>query len=519
MSKGSDSARRQDLWILRTVAKITHLEAVRRLDGARGADVAHDASEIVRRVRETARERQAETGERYSIALAKVLEQPKYLATETSFPVVQLVALDWSLLYGVHVEFNREAGEAVQSMRGVVLPPVAGPRSRPRLRVALTSGSLGSGPGDVVTVEVRRWRLNPEPAQIAADRSRRTRCGAGRPVYGVTDVPGPVLATMGTLRRRWLRPAILQAPVATQRTDNGRITPLYAIADAEPVPVSSQRQAAAIQRRRTCAECGATATEPFRRARDGERYCDVHFHAAEQRIAKAEQARHRAVSVVWARDVFNDEATVLAALIRNPGGDRLQIRVEDVAGAVLFAQELRSSQIPSAIEVAIGMASQDALPSWAFQSGARIVLDRRTLLAATDGAGNEYAELLGAAGALDPFRARRISSNREDNLRVRYGLWQGKVTSRDLENRFASSMLLVDWFSRADRSGERDVVEVLADMRAALVEMVSTDIPPDQLEHAELLYSAKPKYVWFSQRRHDQARMGKDLMRLFDEGR
>lgn len=520
MSKGSSAARAEDLWILTKALGISHLEAVRRMNGDRGDDEQRGSSATVKAVRDRARARQAATGESYKAALAAVLQQPGYRATEASFPIVHPVDVDWSLLYGVQVALKRTAGGVSQLLAGVVLAPVAGPRNKPRLRIALTQTAFGKAVGEVHSVEIRRWHVDPTPVEVAAAVSRRTRCLAGRPVYSPQDVPTDVLATEPTLRRRRLKPALLQAPIATQRTDRGRSTPLYAIADAEPIPASSERHAEAIRRRRRCAECGATASEPLQRAADEEHYCDHHIDLAEQRVVDAEIARSRVVSVSWAREVLQDERTVLAVLRRNATDDLFSIRVEDVEGVVLLDQRMPVSRMLGPFDLLVrDTASKSDIPDWVLEPSASEFMGRRVIGAATPEATHAYAGMLYAAGLREqPYWSIHI----DDDLHYYYRKWKRDADSPKPRGRSALA-LSARRLARATTSTDLlgTPAEVVETMRTKLYEMARTEVAPDQLAHAERFRKSRGRTLrtgragMLAERR---VRMSKDLLKLFGHG-
>lgn len=437
MPHNSNTARRDDCRILEKVKGISYREASQLLDGSRGLNKAQHGAAVVREIRNAARRQQAATGEPFQIALEQVLRQPKNLR-DSWFSLLHPADLPWSVLFGMQVRFEPSSGNVHQCCTGVVLPPVQGPKTRPRLRVALTEPSPAYPAGEVVTLEVRRWSMDPMPSEADTMASRRMRCSAGRPIYEAQNVPAHVLATETTLRLRRLRPAVLQGPIATKRTAPGRVAPLYAIVDAEPIPPISIRQSAAIQRSRTCAECSVTSPEPFRAARDSKRYCDDHFDAAQRRVDLAERARNRAVSTVWAREVLEDPATVLAVMRQDD--EEYQFHVEDVAGTVLLDAQLPTYQIPNTADVLLARVNRDYIPKWPSSLEVSDILGRRLLVAGSDAAVAAFTRLLEVAA--DVRVNHRFWPTIRDSLHVRRRLWTGEIKEVDRHDDFTKSLFL-----------------------------------------------------------------------------
>ncbi|MCE7009890.1 hypothetical protein LWC34_44865 [Kibdelosporangium philippinense] len=321
-----------------------------------------------------------------------------------------------------------------------------------------------------MTLEVRRWQMNPTPTDLDSSQSGRTHCPVGRPIYESSDVPA-VLATESTLRLRRLRPGRLQAPIATQRSTrrSGRSIPLYAIADTEPIPTTSSKQATQIQRRRTCAQCGHISQEPFTEARDGKRYCDSHIDEANKRALAAEQARDRVSCADWAREALEDDSTVLVAMLGPSGPAPFRIRIEDVSGTVVLDQTVPAEQFPDEIEILMGTVANEDLPDWLFTREAQLLCDHRLLLIATLEAEKMYTSLLRAAGVKANLRHLRSDSN--NNILRRYRVWNGQAPMKESRRHRLLTAGLDSWFPPPRRFKDLTAEEIVFEMRTMLLEM------------------------------------------------
>jgi hypothetical protein len=520
MPKDSHSARRQDTKLLSLLADVPHSEAVKRLAGDRGPELANEAQRIVEDFHQAARAHAVATGQSVRSAKDCLLRERGLLPVDAAFPILHASTYDWSEMHGLHARCERRTADVTQSLTAVLLPPVPGQPAH-RLRAVLTSPARGREPGDLVLLDARRWQFVPSVPQVGASTTRRMRCTAGRPVYTEPTLPPDILLPLPALRRRRLVPARTQAPVATLRPASGRPSPLYAVADAVPIPVETPQQARALERTRTCGTCGTVSDEPFRMARDGRRYCQSHFDAAAERVKRAEYARGRAVSAVWAREVLRDPAAMMLALLR-ADGDKVIVHGEDVAGEVLFDHVMSLADVPDKIDVLMGRVQLDQLPSWVNDAVIQGVFERRLLAAVTEGADTAFISLMNAAGN---NRRRRFSVTSEwsDQVLRRYEIWQGK--RRPDLGRFEIRAFLEPEYldpptrrQRSEQLAQYDAVAVLASMRAKLVEMAEGDLTEAQVAHAVRYLADEPGPGSFPfDRRPDRAKMPGALMQVFGD--
>ncbi|MBS2962612.1 hypothetical protein KGA66_06105 [Actinocrinis puniceicyclus] len=231
-----------------------------------------------------------------------------------------------------------EAVSARRTRSGVILPP-AGRSTRPR---------LAQDTGQVVPLDPD-WTIGDHPSLLrgrSGEVLSTARRYGGRPTYRYGDLPAQHLATRTTLRtehRRRPRPG--QLIIAWYRLYRDW-APLYAIADAAPLPALPEKRAAAWSASRTCSRCGEQRARPLPLSPDPdpERYCTpCRQTTAQERWIEASRAA-QADMAAWARDVLADPRTVLAASEDNhidwisPG-----YRVETVDGQVLLDTHVRTT--------------------------------------------------------------------------------------------------------------------------------------------------------------------------------
>ncbi|MFG1642643.1 hypothetical protein ACGFMK_20320 [Amycolatopsis sp. NPDC049252] len=520
MPKDSHSARRQDAKLLGLLVDIPHSEAVKRLAGDRGPEPAGQARRVVEDFHQAARAHTAATGQSVRSAKDDLLRERGLLPADAAFPILHASTYDWSEMHGLHTRCERRTADVTQSLTGVLLPPVPGQPAH-RLRAVLTAPVRGREPGDVVFLDARRWQFDSNVPQADASTPRRTRCTAGRPVYTELTLPADILLPLPALRRRRLIPARTQAPVATLRANSGRHSPLYAVADAVPIPAETPRQARALQRIRTCGTCDIASDEPFRMARDGQRYCETHFDAAVERVKRGGRARGRAVSAVWARDVLGDPATLMLALL-GADNDKIILHAESLAGEVVFDHVLCLADVPDKTDVLLGQVRLDLLPPWVNDTAIQTVFGRRLLTAVTEGADSAFVSLLNAAR---DSRQRHFSVRSEwrDQVWRRYEIWQGKRRPEparfELRRAFFEPQYLDAPVGR--RRGpqvEYDAATVLASMRAMLAEMAADDLTQAEIAHAERYLADEPRPGASPfDRRSDRAKLPASLMQVFGD--
>lgn len=202
-----------------------------------------------------------------------------------------------------------------RTLRGIVLPP--SPRSRtgmPRLAID------GRAP---VKFAPEQWTITV----------------LGWAVYGHGQLPVEHLATRTMLKTEMrLQPAEGAHVVAQYKVYKGTV-PLYAVADAVPLPELSPARAAAWTAARTCSRCAEVRPRPITRYRDGARRCGK----CQQAVALerwTEQARAvQAEAAQWAGDVLADPRTLLVT--RGHQWHRQHIRIETVAGALVADVHVR----------------------------------------------------------------------------------------------------------------------------------------------------------------------------------
>ncbi|MFC3452705.1 hypothetical protein [Amycolatopsis speibonae] len=510
MPKDSHSARRQDAKLLSLLADVSYSEAVQRLDGARGAELADESRCLVEELHQAARARADVSGQSVRSAKSTLLCERGLLPADSAFPVLHADTYEWSELHGAHVKCERQLADVTRALTGVVLPPQAG-QPEYRLRCVLTSPARGRQLGEVVTLDGRRWSFDLSPMQVGAPR--RARCSADRPVYTSLTLPTDILVPVSTLRRRRLIPARTQAPIATLRSLAGRTMPLYAATDAVPIPATTPQQAKAILRSRTCSTCGITSSEPFRIARDGRHYCTAHFDAAMKCVENAERARGRAVSTLWAQQVRRDPSAVLLMLCTNDGS--LTVRMEAIEGAVIINEVVPLADIPSQMDVLFDEVRPDQLPAWVGAAVDNGWLGRRLIAAVTRGADEKLVLLM---NGFDRGR-RRSSCGRsdwQDQLYRRYGIWNGDVRPEPGRFEFLEPEYLDSGIRRRKRTKEFDPAGVIAEMRAMLAAMADETLTEAETDHAER-YLAKERGPGRSpfDRRSDRAPLASGLMRVF----
>ncbi|MEV7042827.1 hypothetical protein [Amycolatopsis sp. NPDC051061] len=519
MPKDSHSARRQDAKLLALLADLTYSEAIKRLDGSRGHGPALEAAHLVEEFHQVARTRAATTGESVRSAKQSVLRERDLFPADAAFPELNAESYEWTDLHGVHARCERRLGDVTQSLTGVLLPPSPGQPTH-RMRSALTSPARGRQPGEVVTLDGRRWTFTPTSTHGDAADSRRTRCSAGRPVYTAPALPEEILLPLSDLRRRRLIPARTQAPIATLRPASGRLTPLYAVADAVPIPAETPRQARGIQRARTCGTCHATSETPLRMARDGRHYCAAHLGAAAERVERAEFARGRAVSTVWAREVAQDPRVVLLALIG--AKDRtVTVHAEDLAGGVIVDHVFALADVPNGADVLLRQVRPEQLPAWVHDPEIRTLFSRRLLTVMTDGADDAFVSLINATD-YGHRRGFGLRSEWRDRVRRRYQIWTGE--RRPEPGRFdIESIMNPEYLDRrARRSGGQvqkfEPAAVLAEIRTMLAEMAAEELSEAEAAHAQRYLADEPQpRTSISERRPDRAKMPTALMQVFGE--
>jgi hypothetical protein len=515
MPKDTSAARRQDSRILEAVDGIGHRDALLRLDGSSDSADTARAIHTVTTIKAAVRARQATHHDKQSVALAKVLRARTAELADELFPVVVAEEVQrWQLLIGCHVTFERHTEDYTQYLTGVVLG-IDQTEKGPALRVALTVPALGKRAGEVVSIAAQYWQTDPTPAQVAATASRETHCAEGRPVYAPSELPEGIFASLPDLTQRRLRPAVLQAPVATLRRDSRAPTALYAVADAEVIPAVG-RSAAAVTRRRTCTTCGASSATPFRAASDRRRYCSEHVDAASQRLSDAEKRRDRAVCAVWARHVLDDPAMVLVVMLSAKHGD-FSILVEDLAGAVLLDESMVDTPIPG-LYTSVGVASSSfELPAWVYSAQAHALQNRRAIVTASEGGAIHYRNMTRSEAVKgDPFT---ICEREGDSLPQRRRIWTGDTDLTgvfDGDQAFDSRL----WHLRTERGAQIDPAALVGKMRRELDAMASTELTADQRVYAENLVHdrrAPEQAPYFTPRRHKTMKRIAEVLELFGE--
>jgi len=520
MPKDSHSARRQDAKLLVLLADLPHSEAVKRLAGDRGPDLADEARRVVEDFHQAARAHAEATGRSVRSAKDALLHERGLLPADAAFPILHADPVDWPELHGLHARCQRRTGDITQSLTGVLLPPVPGQPAH-RLRAALTLPAGGRNSGDVVVLDARRWQFGPSGPQVDTAASRRVRCTAGRPVYTELTLPPDILLPLSVLRRRRLLPARTQAPVATLRAVSGLLSPLYAVADAVPIPAQTPQQARALQRARTCGTCDVTSDEPLRMARDGRRYCPAHVDAAAERVKRAEYARGRAVSTVWAREVLQDPATLMLALLHAENAT-VAVHAETVTGEIVFDHVLALAALPNSIDVFLGQVGLEELPPWATETTVQAVFERRLLTAVTEGADDAFVSVFNAATNSNRRRRFGVRSDWRDQVWRRHEIWQG--TRLPEPGRFDIRALSEPEYLNAPArrlGGHRvvhDAVTVLAGMRDMLAEMAADTLTPAEIAHAERYLADEPRPGSLAfRRRSDRAKLPAGLMQVFGD--
>jgi hypothetical protein len=102
MPKDSDSARRQDARTLSFLAALPHAEAVKRLAGGRGPDLADEARRIVEDFHQVVRAHAEATGQSLRSAKDSLLRERGLLPTDAAFPILHPSTYDWSEMHGLH---------------------------------------------------------------------------------------------------------------------------------------------------------------------------------------------------------------------------------------------------------------------------------------------------------------------------------------------------------------------------------------------------------------------------------
>jgi hypothetical protein len=519
MPKNGHSARRQDAHDLALLADLTHSEAVKWLTGTADTGLVDEARRIIEEFRQAAVARATSTGQSVRLAKKSLLHERELLPADSDFPRVHPDDTPWSVLHGVHVRCERRTENATRSLSGVVLPARPG-RPDYRLRIALTASARGREPGDVISVDMRFWSVDPSVDQLQDARSNRSRCSAGRPLYTEASLPGDILASVPALRRRRLLPARTQASIATLRAYSGRTTPLYAVADAVSVPAATARQAKSVQRSRTCCTCKATSEEPLQMARDGRYYCAVHLDPAVERVKNAEIARGRAVSAVWAQRILADPSTLLIVLLGKRDED-LKVRAEDVHGAVILDQRLAAADIADQAYDLSDAEAKRSLPAWVGEPAAQEVRARRRVLLVEGGADVRFAEALRAASGRLNISRYSLLPRHGDRLRYRHRIWSGQVeppySPTGLERTMGPEWVMSPFSSRRKSKDFRvpSAGAIVAEMRTMLHSMAKTQLNGAEAAHAERYLEDEFKAVNRFAARHARALHAADLMRVF----
>jgi hypothetical protein len=247
-----------------------------------------------------------ETGMPYTAALRQTAAEteaatpPKPASQPQAFVNAENTA--WERLWGRHVAFADPAreveGAVPHHFYGLVLPPAPGSRAkRWRLRV------LPTGRTEPITVDGRRWRLNPRPADLG-----------GAPRYDFDKGPRPPegLMTPNMLRKRMrAEPAKGQHPAGVLDGDWGSAK-LYYIHDTTPMPELKGKRATVWQRNRTCVNCGKQRDLVWPLLGDtGKRTCPDCELAVAQQVWRERKRDSCAQVQAWAADVLGDANAVL----------------------------------------------------------------------------------------------------------------------------------------------------------------------------------------------------------------
>lgn len=215
-----------------------------------------------------------------------------------------------------------------RAVQGVVLPPVPGTR-KPTVRLAV-DGRRAPIPFDPTVWDV---------AVLAG------------PLYGFGSLPAEHLATKTMLKaERRLRPATGQLPIGDYAVRDG-CAPLYAVADAEPLPALPPVRAAAWTAARTCVRCGESKPRPLNDYRGAGRLCGpCQKTVATERWIEQSRAT-QADAGKWARGLLADPTVLLMA--RDNDFDRPAVRIEWLtlhSGIVpVFDGRLRKSENPEEV--------------------------------------------------------------------------------------------------------------------------------------------------------------------------
>jgi hypothetical protein len=512
MPKDTHSAQRQDARLLVLLDDITHTEALQRLDADDGP--AARARALVEEFHQAARARADRDGISVSKAKNALLFERELLPADSAFPLLRDDEPDWTALHGVHIRCERRLVEATRTLHGVALPPIAG-RPPHQLRCALTAPARGRDRGTVITIDARKWHTDPSPETADDTAHGPRRCAARRPLYTETTLPAGILMTEPQLALRRLLPARGQAPIATLRTTRGRPSPLYAHTDATPIPAANAKQDKTVRATRTCDTCGAVSDTPFDSARDGKRYCRHHYSAAVARIDRAERARGRAVSIVWARRLMNDPTAALAVFLITANED-LVVHIESIDGNVQLHHTLPVALIPRRTELLLGQFDPTALPRWATEAAARGTFNKRWITSATEDAHDFAVALMSAAKpARRPTRHFAMSSS-HDELTWRYRMWEAKTSPSNGSFYFEPDYLDRGARNRVDPS-TLDAATLAQKNRQTITAMANSPLLPEEVAHAERYLASEPDRRMFGMPRTgaNRAKLPADMMRVF----
>lgn len=239
--------------------------------------------------------------------------------------------LDWTPLYGAEVTLENEH----HRLRGVVLPPDGVRPGADWLRVAVTEPCRSDALAGVTYLHTSAWRIDPMPDTVDQrflPSTRKTRGPRGLPLYRKQELPAAALATKTMLERQHrMRPAPGQEPVAEYL--HHEYSDLYAIDDAQRLPEQSAARKASWGKNRTCTRCSAHQSTPYRKADDGNRYCEPcsPFAVDEWWTSTLKQAQ--ALATDWAQEVLRDPDSVVVSCAGWPFV-RLVV-LEAASGAVL----------------------------------------------------------------------------------------------------------------------------------------------------------------------------------------
>lgn len=240
-------------------------------------------------------------GAHFSELMAEYLDQTCTTCTDPHIHLATEVRMSvtWADLSRQAGQDKPQPGMRVIAWRGeehragVLLPPAPG----------ATAARLDTDAGPVLELD-DDWQVRHERDLAERRRDRRLAlCPDGRPIYRHTDRFSGQLATATILRNMRRRPAEGQEPIASYMTYKG-YAPLYAVADVAEMPPLSARRAQAWVAARTCVRCLSTSVKPYRKGRDGARYCAECQEPAAAAWWKEQRESGRASAAEWARGVL-----------------------------------------------------------------------------------------------------------------------------------------------------------------------------------------------------------------------